>query len=572
MKGLVDSLIGCNSEFFIKCFIEAFESSSEETKRRGGNGPQEGRRKNISLVDMLTLFILYFTGTATQKALLFFSLIQSFDPFPMKETETVGLLETKDLIHQIYEFLGVPIPFHQVSDSVDLALYGEVPSIIEAILSTATLKTDDPSSMENYDITSLFGEISIVNLHFGSTRSILLSCEQLAESIRVYYHDVSQVHPFNSTTKLIIRYSYQGKRLEKIIPVDYNVLNAMLESQKKNEGQNAFYFYDNIDTSDGRLKQKRQEETNQGGDFRKMRELGDLLSSPMIEVTLQSLSERISQGSFLFILQSLPVVNWALNSGMGRNDAKKCILTLERAENQKKKKLLITGFVGERPLYRATVEIKEKSSVPLERLPILKAEEISKLNDKESNFVPKNERHEPLELMELIRPIEYPEMGTVGNLVELTEFFMMAFCQEHYESDEAFMEFFRKEFQIPEIDLKEFSIKLFDEDGEITKINQFDSLLNVLQVKSRGQMELRVIYRINRQRPRPPTGSISNLVYFKKNMTSQRNGFQRGELVCKVDLDNKSKNLPEIFIVKNTTGDNGKPIECPIMVFRCRGK
>lgn len=547
--------MGSNCDQVISSFLEAFEHD-------WANPQDHGR---VALADALILFLLYFNGSAKQRGLLLYELLRTFDPSPLKESETVALSGLKDIVRRVYEFLAIPIPFHQVSDSIDLALYGEVPCIIEASLSTVAGRRDDPGFVETYDLTSMLSEISLVNLHIGSTRSILLNTEQLADALQTYFKDMSEVQQFNSTSKLTVKYSYKGKRLEKVIPIDYAVLNTMLDNHRKNSNKPTFLFFDNIDTrSEEEIRLSRESEARKvtgGGLFSKMKDLSELLGAPLIEVTLQDHSERISQATFLSILQSLPVMNWALNSGMNRKAAKKYYPNLERAMSKQVSTIKVSAFARERPLYSAIVKIGTECAFPLQKLQILKEEERFKLDRKEArkNWSAVRPETRP-EFIQLPRPIEYSQFEPMGGLIDLLELSVMSHCQERYDSDHGLVDFFRKEFQIPEIEGKDYMASvLFHENAEPSKVSPCDSLISVLPTESISDLEIKIHYFLDKNRPLPPVNSLSNVVYFRKHMMSQRNGFQRAELIGKVVLNDQSKELPNVYILRSTVGDHGKP-------------
>lgn len=258
--------------------------------------PRASQQKNQPLVDHLILLILYSSGTIEQKIQSFFLVLSTLDPAiqatTQKELKEVYLLSSKDFIHRATELLGVPIPYPQISDTIEKSLWGFTPSILSAIL--VLIEKNSRKEMK-IDVISLLKELSKINHCIAGTRNLFLTQEAFVFSLLDYYLNLHSIGSLFISSKLVVlvQPSNSPKFTEEFV-IDAKGLNSFLEKHKEEKSPS-----------------KPVLDFSSFGNFSNM--MG-LLNSQGILIKVDDINIKIDYPMFRESVLSIPVLNWALSA------------------------------------------------------------------------------------------------------------------------------------------------------------------------------------------------------------------------------------------------------------------
>lgn len=252
-------------------------------------------------MDHLIIFILFSSGTFSQKIQALFLILNNLDPgiqkYGLKDSNFVFLLSVKDLAHRAIEHLGVPVPYTQVSDTIEKAVLGYCPSIVKGSLSMV----EKISRKEiKVDVTSLLVELSSINHAVAGTRNVFFSTENLLFFLFEYYLGFQTMNSVFISIKLIVEVKTARRETRtKEFFIDPDLFGDYLKSyQEEAEGNNP------------RIKLRQR--LDSGGMSNCFEDLGKVLNIELDQIQVDDINTKISFKQFHDSLLSIPVLSWAL--------------------------------------------------------------------------------------------------------------------------------------------------------------------------------------------------------------------------------------------------------------------
>lgn len=289
--------LGSRCKLFVEKFWEIFEFDINSSA---------SLQKKQSVLDHFLLFVLFTIGTPDQKKKVLFFILTIFSP--AKTKDRVHLRSAKDMLHRLHLFLMVPLPLHEVSASID-QMRGEFPTIskAEVILSSGVQSQPQTTDAEGpggpnrgklqsmasesvLDVSDVFRQMAIAN-HNASLSSDLIFTDQFI-------------------SKLILEKSIEfAQKLERGKEALFLSLSVSYKSKKQknfeiflNKQEIRRHFFDSSCSWPHEIIEKAQ------GTKEIMRGFGFHI------VKLQDSHEMVDFDEFCFIIDRLPVLNWALSA------------------------------------------------------------------------------------------------------------------------------------------------------------------------------------------------------------------------------------------------------------------
>lgn len=270
--------------------------------------------KDQSLIDHLIWFTISSTGTVDQKIRALFLNLVKLDPrtfstnnansnFPY--SALVSILSTKDLLHRMMEFLGLPIPFSQLSDSFESAIYGRSSQLVSA---RVLIKRQGGKELV-IDVTPFIQELSAVSHAVSGTKNLFISSKIISHFLFEYYNGM-QSFSGSESVKISVETQKFGEKKTKnqVFLIDVGIFEETLshfQGSTKSGESNKAISHKKIDLGIMR-------------DFSEPNKaLGD--NDELEFLLLEDVHATISFAQFKAGLMANPFLNWVLGASPERS-------------------------------------------------------------------------------------------------------------------------------------------------------------------------------------------------------------------------------------------------------------
>lgn len=260
-------------------------SSPHEMVKQFGKTFEKQSESRQSIADHMVASALFSKGTPAEKAQLLFEIIKLFEPRDNLVSGKVSLICAKDCIHRIHQFLIINLPYHAVSDAADMILYKDLPRVVDARLEG--VKCQKP---EHADLTFLFNELSLINMHVANTRDVIFTTEQLFNWIKCY-RGGNVIDEVQSSVRVEVAYVFKGKQAKKVIPLNFEHAKKCANDRSYSMDRPVF------------------------PQTKKCKTAEDLLSKCLEThiIKLVNTHDSIDFEEFMAIVNQTPILNWAIS-------------------------------------------------------------------------------------------------------------------------------------------------------------------------------------------------------------------------------------------------------------------